>query len=135
MSRHFGLRNIFVKDESYRFGLNAFKMLGGAYVVGKYLANKLGMDISEVSFEYLYSKEVKGKIGEIIFVVATDSNHSREAAWAAKQLGQKAVVYAPRGSSLTRLNNIRKEGAKASIIDEDYEGAVKLSEEMAKKNN
>jgi diaminopropionate ammonia-lyase len=41
----------------------------------------------------------------------------------------------PRGSSLTRLNNIRKEGADASIIDGNYEDAVKLSEEMARKND
>lgn len=51
------------------------------------------MDISEVSFEYLHSKEVKGKIGEIIFVVATDSNHGREAAWAVKQFGKNTKRY------------------------------------------
>ena len=134
LAKNWGLKNIFVKDESYRFGLNAFKVLGGAYAVGKYLADKLGMDISELSFEYLRSKEVKEKIGEITFVTATDGNHGRGVAWAANQLGQKSVVYMPKGSSLTRLNNIRKEGADASIIDGNYEDAVKLSEEMAKKN-
>ena len=134
LAKNWGLKNIFVKDESYRFGLNALKVLGGAYAVGKYLAAKLGMDISELSFEYLRSKEVKEKIGEITFVTATDGNHGRGVAWAANQLGQKSVVYMPKGSSLTRLNNIRKEGADASIIDGNYEDAVKLSEEMAKKN-
>ncbi len=61
LANHFGLGNIFVKDESYRFGLNAFKVLGGAYAIGHYLADKLGVDISEVSFEYLKSAEVKEK--------------------------------------------------------------------------
>jgi len=134
LAKYLGLKNIFVKDESYRFGLNAFKVLGGAYAVGKYLANKLGMDISEVSFEYLRSKEVKEKIGEITFVTATDGNHGRGVAWAAKQLGQKAVVYMPKGSSLIRLNNIKKEGAEVSIIDGNYEAAVKLSEDMAREH-
>lgn len=134
LAEHFGLKNIFVKDESYRFGLNAFKVLGGVYAVGNYLADQLGMDISEVSFEYLRSKEVKEKIGEITFVTATDGNHGRGVAWAANQLGQKSVIYMPKGSSLTRLNNIKKEGADASIIDGNYEDAVKLSEDMAKKN-
>lgn len=134
LAKHLGLKNIFVKDESYRFGLNAFKVLGGAYAVGKYLAEKLGMDISEVSFEYLRSKEVKEKLGEITFVTATDGNHGRGVAWAAKQLGQKAVVYMPKGSSLIRLNNIRNEGAEVSIIDGNYEAAVKLSEDMAKEH-
>ena len=134
LAKYYGLKNIFVKDESYRFGLNAFKVLGGVYAVGKYLADKLGMDISELSFEYLRSNEVKEKIGEITFVTATDGNHGRGVAWAANQLGQKSVVYMPKGSSLTRLNNIKKEGSDASIIDGNYEDAVKLSEEMAKKN-
>ena len=117
LAKYIGVKNIFVKDESYRFGLNAFKVLGGTYAVGKYLADKLGMDISEVSFEYLRSAEVKEKIGEITFVTATDGNHGRGVAWAANQLGQKSVVYMPRGSSVVRLNNIRKEGSDASIID------------------
>ena len=92
------------------------------------------MDISDVSFEYLRSKEVKEKIGEITFVTATDGNHGRGVAWAANQLGQKSVVYMPRGSSQIRLDNINKEGSDASIIDGNYEDAVRLSDEMAKKH-
>ncbi len=129
-----GVKGIYLKDESYRFGLNAFKVLGGAYAIGHYLADKLGMDISEVNFEYLRSKEVKEKIGEITFVTATDGNHGRGVAWAANQLGQKSVVYMPKGSSQIRLDNIRKEGSDASIIDGNYEDAVRLSDEMAKKH-
>ena len=134
LAKHLGLKDIFVKDESYRFGLNAFKVLGSAYAIGKYLANRLGHDISEVSLKYLRSKEVKKKLGEITFVTATDGNHGRGVAWVANQLGHKSVVYMPRGSSLIRLNNIKKEGGDAYIIDGNYEDAVKLSEEMAKKN-
>jgi len=63
LAKHLGLKDIFVKDESYRFGLNAFKVLGSAYAIGKYLANRLGHDISEVSLKYLRSKEVKKKLG------------------------------------------------------------------------
>lgn len=133
LAKNFGLKNIFVKDESYRFGLNAFKVLGGAYAIGKYLADKIGVDISQVDFEYLKSKEAKEKLGEITFVTATDGNHGRGVAWAANQLGQKSVVYMPNGSSQIRLDNIRKEGAEASIIDGNYDDAVKLSDEMAKK--
>mgnify|MGYP000990785716 FL=1 len=134
LANRFGVKNIFLKDESYRFGLNAFKVLGGAYAIGHFLADKLGVDISEVSFEYLRSKEVKEKLGEITFVTATDGNHGRGVAWAANQLGQKSVVYMPRGSSPIRLNNIRKEGSDASIIDGNYDDAVALSDKMAKKN-
>lgn len=134
LAKHHGLKNIFLKDESYRFGLNAFKVLGGSYAIGKYLADKLGVDISEVSFDYLRSPEVREKLGEITFVTATDGNHGRGVAWAANQLGQKSVVYMPKGSSKIRLENIRKEGAEASIIEGNYDDAVRLSDEMAKKH-
>lgn len=134
LAKHLEVKNIFLKDESYRFGLNAFKVLGASYAIGKYLANKLGLDISEVSFDYLRSKEIKEKLGEITFVTATDGNHGRGVAWAANQLGQKSVVYMPKGSSEIRLANIRKEGAEASIIEGNYDDAVRLSDEMAKKH-
>ncbi|MDR2614058.1 MAG: diaminopropionate ammonia-lyase, partial [Candidatus Accumulibacter sp.] len=37
-----GLGRIFLKDESRRFGLNAFKVLGASYAVGRILAERLG---------------------------------------------------------------------------------------------
>ena len=49
LAEHLGVGRIWVKDESYRFGLNAFKVLGGSYALGKYLAERLNMDISELS--------------------------------------------------------------------------------------
>lgn len=133
LAKHLGVKNIFLKDESYRFGLNAFKVLGGSYAIGKYLAEKLGMDISEVSFEKLKSKEIKERLGDITFVTATDGNHGRGVAWAANRLGQKSVVYMPKGSSEVRLNNIRKEGAEASITEFNYDDAVRLANENANK--
>ena len=135
LSKELGVSKIWVKDESYRFGLNAFKVLGGSYAVGKYLADKLNMDISELPFEKLRSKEIKEKLGDITFVTATDGNHGRGIAWAAKQLGQKSVVFMPKGSSEVRLNNIRKEGAEASITDLNYDDAVRLANKYAHEHN
>ncbi|MGW8426724.1 diaminopropionate ammonia-lyase [Peribacillus simplex] len=135
LSKQLGVSNIWVKDESYRFGLNAFKVLGGSYAVGKYLAEKLNVDISELSFEKLRSKEVKKKLGDITFVTATDGNHGRGIAWAANQMGQKSVVFMPKGSSEIRLNNIIKEGAEASITDLNYDDAVRLANKYADEHN
>lgn len=134
LANYLGVKSIFLKDESYRFGLNAFKVLGGAYAIGKYLAKKLEIDISEISFEKLKTNEIKERLGDITFVTATDGNHGRGVAWAANQLGQKAVVYMPKGSSQIRLQNIRNEGAEATIIDGNYDEAVRLADEMSKKH-
>ncbi|MBS4212363.1 diaminopropionate ammonia-lyase [Neobacillus rhizophilus] len=134
LSKQLGVSHIWVKDESYRFGLNAFKVLAGSYAIGKYLAEKLNVDISELSFEKLRSKEVKEKLGSITFITATDGNHGRGIAWAANQLGQKSVVLMPKGSSEIRLNNIRKEGAEASITDLNYDDTVRLASQKAEEN-
>ncbi|EJO5348639.1 diaminopropionate ammonia-lyase [Clostridium botulinum] len=134
LAKHLGVGGIYVKDESYRFGLNAFKVLGGSFSIGKYLAKKLDKDISELNYHKLTSNETREKLGEITFITATDGNHGRGVAWTAAQLNQKSIVYMPKGSSLIRLENIRKEGAKASITDLNYDDAVRLAASEAEKN-
>lgn len=134
LAKMLGLSDLYVKDESYRFGLNAFKVLGGSYAIGRYLAERLDMDISELSFDKLNSPDIKKKLGEITFVTATDGNHGRGVAWAAAHLGQKSVVYMPKGSSEERLKNIQREGAEASITNLNYDDAVRLAAAQAKEH-
>lgn len=131
-AKELGLKNMYVKDESYRFGLNAFKVLGGSYAIGNYIAKKLDRDISELPYKALISDEVKEKLGELVFVTATDGNHGRGIAWTANKLKQKSIVYMPKGSAQERLENIRKEGAEASITDLNYDDAVRLANSKAK---
>lgn len=126
-----GLGAVYIKDESYRFGLNAFKVLGGSYAIGNYLAGKLGRKIEELPYEKLVSEEIREKLGDITFVTATDGNHGRGVAWTAHQLKQRAVVYMPKGSAEERLENIRAEGADASITDLNYDDAVRLANRQA----
>ena len=130
-AKSMGLGNIYIKDESYRFGLNAFKVLGGSYAIGNYLAKRLGKSITEMPYEKLVSGEIKRELGDITFVTATDGNHGRGVAWTAKQLQQKSVVYMPKGSAEERLMNIRAEGADASITDLNYHEAVRLANSQA----
>lgn len=128
-----GLNTVYVKDESYRFGLNAFKVLGGSFAIGNYLAKRLEKNISELPYEMLVSDKVREKLGDITFVTATDGNHGRGVAWTARQLHQKSVVYMPKGSARERLMNIRAEGADASITELNYDGAVRLANSQAEK--
>lgn len=130
LAKELGVSSIYVKDESYRFGLNAFKVLGGSYSMGKVIAGKLGLADEELTYDKLTSKEVKEKLGDVTFVTATDGNHGRGVAWTARELGQKSVVYMPKGSAIERLNNIKAEGADASITDMNYDEAVRLANKM-----
>ncbi len=134
LADYLGLGKLFIKDESSRFGLNAFKVLGASYAIGRYLAERLGRDISEISYEELRSEEIRSQLGDITFTTATDGNHGRAVAWAAAQLHQKAVIYMPKGSDPVRLKNIRAHGAEASITDLNYDDAVRLSQQKAKEN-
>jgi len=126
-----GVAKIYVKDESKRFGLNAFKGLGVTYAIAKVLCEKLDIDIESVSYEYFKSTEVHEKIKDMVFVTATDGNHGKAVAWAANQLGCKSIVYMPKGSSLRRLQAIKDEGSDASITDVNYDAAVQLAKEKA----
>ena len=126
-----GVAGVYVKDESHRFGLNAFKALGGSYAIGSYIAQKLGMDISELPYDKMVSAEIREKLGEVTFVTATDGNHGRGVAWTANRLGQKSVVYMPKGSARERLENIKALGADASITDVNYDDAVRMANRHA----
>ncbi len=135
LARALGLGSILVKDESFRFGLNAFKVLGGSYAIGHFLADRLGRDIDTLSCEELCSPAVRKKTGNITFISTTDGNHGRGVAWTAHQLGQKAIIYMPKGSAQSRVDNIRSLGAECRVTELNYDDTVRLSWQRAQQEN
>ncbi|WP_100065169.1 diaminopropionate ammonia-lyase [Miniphocaeibacter massiliensis] len=131
LAEYLGVKDIFLKDESFRFGLNAFKVLGGSYAVVKYIADKLGKTVDELPYEVLISEETRKEIGELTFVTATDGNHGRGIAWTANKLKQKAVVFMPKGSTQERAENIRAENATCEILEGNYDDCVRYANQMA----
>lgn len=127
MAKYLGLSGLFVKDESFRFGLNAFKVLGGSLAMAKYIAGETGRDIRDLSFEALTSQALRDEFGQATFFTATDGNHGRGVAWAARRLGQKAVVFMPKGSTSARLAHIRAEHATATIEEVNYDECVRMA--------
>ena len=127
MAKHLGLGSLFVKDESYRFGLNAFKVLGGSFAMARYIAQQMGRDVGEMTYDYLTSEAFRQEFGQATFFTATDGNHGRGVAWAANKLGQKAVVHMPKGSAKSRFDNIAKEGAKVTIEEVNYDDCVRMA--------
>jgi diaminopropionate ammonia-lyase len=126
----FGVRKILVKDESQRFGLNAFKMLGGSYAIARLLCEKYQLNIDDLSLE-----DLKTRITEkMTFATTTDGNHGRGVAWAAKQLGQNAVVYMPKGSAQERVDAIVRLGAECIVTDMNYDDTVRFTLQTAQKN-
>ena len=127
LADNLGVAEIQVKDESWRFGLNAFKVLGGSYAVARYLAQRLELPMNEVTPDLLCSAGMREKLGDVTLVTATDGNHGRGVAWTAQQLHMKAVVFMPRGSAPVRAENIRKTGAQCTITGLNYDDTVRLA--------
>ena len=133
LASYLGVKGIYCKDESYRFGLNAFKVLGGSYAMGRYIAKELGRDISQLPYNVLSSDKLREEFGHATFFTATDGNHGRGVAWAANRLGQKAVVRMPKGTTKTRFDNIAKEGAVVTIEEVNYDDCVRMAAAEAAK--
>lgn len=131
LAKSLGLKNILVKDESHRFGLNAFKVLGGSYALGQLLAAKLNMSISDIDLKTVASKFDS----PMVFTTATAGNHGTGVAWAAREMGQKAVVYMPKGAAQASVERIRGLGAECIVTDVNYDDTVRLASQTAQKNN
>ena len=134
LAEAWGVREVFIKDESTRFNLKAFKVLGGSYAASCLVARELGMSLDNIDFATLASAETRKRVGRITLAAATDGNHGRGVAWAAEQLRLDAVIYMPKGAARSRVETIRSHGATVIVTDFNYDDAVRLCCRMAKEN-
>jgi diaminopropionate ammonia-lyase len=134
LAAELGVAGIWVKDESKRFSLNSFKVLGGSYAIARYLAAELGIPEEELSFDRLRTDEARRSLGTIEFVTATDGNHGRSVAWSARELGHRAVVFMPAGTAQSRIENIRGEGATVHVTDGNYDDTIRTARAYAEEH-
>lgn len=109
----FNIKELWVKDESERMGLKAFKVLGASYAI-KNLMQQIPSNA--------------------VLCTATDGNHGKAVAWSAALFDKKAVIFIPEGSAQLRKWNIEKEGAKVIEVSGDYDDAVDMARKQSKKN-
>ena len=129
LAKELGVREVLLKDESKRFGLNAFKVLGASYAIYKLLQRELGVgtDLGEL-------QAAMKKAAPRTFATATDGNHGRAVAWTARALGQKAVVFVPENTVPARIDAIRAENAECVVVNGTYDDTVRRAAEDAAKN-
>jgi diaminopropionate ammonia-lyase len=131
-----GVKNILVKDESYRFDLSAFKVLGASYAVYRFLKNRweaehrTAFDLRDI----MNGGPNHPWAGKFTLCTATDGNHGRAVAWIAQKLHQKAVIYMPHGTAPARIENILALGARVEIIDGSYDETVRRIAADAEQN-
>lgn len=135
LAKKLNVAKIYVKDESKRFGLNAFKALGASYAIYRFLKseweNKFNSEFGPESFQ---DPEKIKRLGSYTFCAATDGNHGRAVAWTANKLNQKAVIYMPSNTAGTRVENIKAENAQAVLVEGTFDDCVKQCADDADKN-
>ena len=136
LAKSLRLGGIFVKDESGRFGLNAFKGLGGSYALFRLLCERFGLDPRKTNFTDLLQEPYRTKCRAVEFTTATDGNHGRGVSWAAGLFGCRAHVFMPAGSAEARRRAIEEVGfeAEAVITPYNYDGAVAHAARLAEEN-
>ena len=115
LARDLGIGRLFVKDESGRFGLNAFKLLGARFAVETLLT--------------------EGAIRPgATLVCASEGNHGRAVARAARDAGCAARVYMAHDASPSRVAAIAGEGGVVVKVDGSYDDAVRIMQADAASN-
>jgi diaminopropionate ammonia-lyase len=112
LAEEIGVKDLWLKDESARFGLNAFKVLGASYAIHRCL-------------------QVHTFPSGVTFATATDGNHGRAVAWTARRLGHAAVVFVPQNTAKARIEAIANEGARVVVVDGTYDDAVRRAADDA----
>ncbi|GAA1341955.1 diaminopropionate ammonia-lyase [Arthrobacter roseus] len=115
-----GVRQVFVKEESVRFGLPAFKMVGVLWSVYRILSARTGEAGENWSFDELADRFG----GKLTLYCATDGNHGRAVAHTASLFGLSARVFVPSSISQAAKDGIRGEGAELTEVQAPYDDVV-----------
>lgn len=134
LAKELKVGGIWVKNEAQRLGLNSFKPLGGSFALYRFIQERLNIGDEKMSWDFLVSDEVKKRLGEITFASATDGNHGKGIAWASKQLGHKCEIYVHSDTSQERIDAIAQYGATVTVVQGNYDDAVRQVALDAKKN-
>lgn len=126
LAERVGVGRFLVKHEAQRLGLPAFKVIGASWATYRLLAKRAverhGSLPAASSFD-----ELRGAFTDdagLTLVTATDGNHGRAVARAARWFGLAADIYMPAGTAAARVSAIESEGARVTVVDGDYDHAV-----------
>jgi diaminopropionate ammonia-lyase len=123
LARIAGVSSVHLKDESNRFGLPAYKILGASWATLRILERMLGAALEPwTTVDQLRERLVP--LGRLQLITMTDGNHGRGVARVARWLGYAAEIFVPRGTAQARIEGIESEGAVVTIVEGTYDDAV-----------
>jgi diaminopropionate ammonia-lyase len=115
LATELGVGELLVKDESDRFGLSSFKILGVSYAIDRLF------NTGELRHDS-------------IVACATDGNHGRALAHVATRNQLRSRIYIHKGTSSARIQAVKAEGAQVILVDGNYDDSVALAADDARKN-
>jgi diaminopropionate ammonia-lyase len=121
----FGLGSVVVKDESNRFGLPSFKMLGASWATYRTLVGRLGEEPAWTTIDELADR--LAPLRPLTLTAATDGNHGRAVAHMAALLGFGARIFVPDDMVPARIEAIEAEGADVVMVEGSYDDAVAVA--------
>lgn len=125
-----GVGRMWVKNESSRLGLPAFKMLGASWATYRALAERLGDTLEPWSTV----DELRERVAALLpmtLAAATDGNHGRAVARMARLVGFGARIFVPAGTASARTDAIASEGAEVVVVNGTYDEAVARAADQA----
>ena len=128
LAQELGIGELWLKDESGRFGLGSFKPLGGAYAVVHLLRERVGGDASIAD---VAAGRAAARVGGMTVCCATDGNHGLAVAWGARRAGARCTVFLPGAVSEGRERAIAAQGADIVRVDGSFDDAVRACAEEA----
>ena len=125
-----GVGRVWVKDESWRLGLPAFKILGASWAVYRALERRAGGSFGEWG-DIGGLRERLAPLPHMTLAAATDGNHGRAVARMGTMLGLGARIFVPADMVAARIEAIESEGAEVVVVLGTYDEAVARSAEEA----
>ena len=133
LATQLGVKSVWCKDESGRFGLGSFKSLGGAFGVLRALQDEIeGRTKQRPSAEELWAGHPEASL--ITTTTASAGNHGRSVAWGSSQFGCTCVVVLPEDAHPARAQAIESHGAQVVRFEGSYDEAVGYTEREAERN-
>lgn len=132
LAKQLGVANISIKDESKRASLSSFKALGAPIALVRLILREKPHDA--FTAQDLFGGCHIGSLDDFTVISATDGNHGRALAAAAKDVGCRCVIVLHKNVSKEREQSIAEYGATIIRIDGNYDASVQLAADYAAQN-
>lgn len=126
-AKELGVGAVYIKDESTRFGLPSFKILGASWGTFRAIAKRLNLslDVELAQMKEALAREPR----PISLYAASEGNHGRAVARMASILGLPAEIHVPSCMHASTIKRLESEGAKVIVNAGTYDNAMDTARE------